>query len=101
MFGCESGNTLITEILFRQAECIADRIEARVEHADDVPRVCLLEDLAVAGHQLLRLGQPLHTARLHVPDFHADFVAAGTDAHECDPVPVRLVHICLDLEYKG
>ena len=26
---------------------------------------------------------------------------SGTDAHKCDPVPVCLIHICLNFKYKS
>jgi len=97
----ECRDPLITESLFRHAEGVADRIEAGVKHTDDVSGIGLLQDLSVAGHQLLGLGKALDPAGLYMLNIHPDLIAAGADAHEGNAVTVGFVHICLDLENKG
>ena len=55
MFGRESRNAAEMEILTRHADRIADRVDARVEHAYDIARPGLRNDVAVVRHHLLRL----------------------------------------------
>ena len=52
-------------------------------------------------HQLLRLGQTDFFTALHMPHVHAGFKLSGADPHKRDPVPMGLIHIGLDLEYKS
>ena len=59
VLGSEGRDAFIAEILFGGADRVADGIDAGIEHAHDVARVGLGQDLAVAGHQLLGLGQAL------------------------------------------
>ena len=40
-------------------------------------------------------------AALDMVDFHSCLKLTGADTHECDTVTVCLVHIRLDLKYKG
>ncbi len=88
------------EILTRHADRIADRIDARVEHADDIARPGLRNDVAVVRHHLLRLGKARLSLSLDMPDFHVRIEMARDNAHERDTVPVILVHVGLDLEDK-
>ena len=74
--------------------------ELGLNPADDISAIGLVNHLALACHQLLRLGQTDFFAALHMPHVHAGFKLSGADPHKCDPVPVRLVHICLDLKDK-
>ena len=101
MLRCERRDPLILKAGFWRAECIADGIQAGIKNTDDIAGVCLAEDLPVACHQLLRLGQPLDPSALNVLDIHSDVVLARTDADKSDPVSVGLVHIGLDLEDKS
>ena len=101
MFRCECGNSFVPEIRLGKAECVADRIQTRVENTDNITRIGLAEDLPVAGHQLLRLGQSLDPSALDMPDIHSDVVFSGADPDKCDPVSVGFVHIGLDLEDKS
>ena len=101
MLRCECRNTLVFKSGLGRAECVSDGIQARVEDTDNVSRISLAQDLSVAGHQLLRLGQPLDPSALDVLDVHADIVFARADADKGDPVSVGLVHIGLNLEDEG
>ena len=101
VLGGESRDAFIAEVLFGGADRVADGIDAGIEHAHDVARVGLGQDLAVAGHQLLGLGQALDPAGLDVAYFHAGVIFTGTDPHKGDSVPVGLVHVGLDLEDKS
>ena len=84
----------------RITERIADREDAGIKDADDIAGEGFLDDLAVLRHELLRLRQADLALPLNVHDLHPFFEFAGTDTHESDPVTVRLVHVCLDLEHE-
>ena len=45
------------ELFARHGDRVADGEDAGVEHADDVARVGLVDDLALGGHHRLRLGK--------------------------------------------
>ena len=76
MLGSEGRDAFVAEVLFGQAEGVADGVEAGIEDAYDIARKGFVEDLAVAGHELLGLGQALDASGLYVADVHADLVAA-------------------------
>ena len=101
MFWRKSRNSLVGELLFRSSERIADRKDTRVEYTDDIASAGFVYDLSLARHHLLRLRQPDVFASLHMVYTHSRVELSGTDTHKSDPVPVRLVHIRLNLEYKG
>ena len=100
MFRCERWDSLIRILLGWSRQRISDWKNSRVEHADDIPAVCFLYHLTFAGHHLLGLWEPYFLTALDMIDVHSRFKFSGTDPHERDPIPVRLVHIRLDLEYK-
>ena len=90
------------ELLARGAQSVADGEDARVEHADDVAGIGLLDDLPLGGHQLLGAGTALScrsAGRGRPPCPRSKL--AGAHAHEGDAVPVGLVHVGLDLKDKG
>ena len=68
---------------------------------DDVSGIRLLDDLSALCHQLLGLGQTDLLPALDMVHFHSSLKPSGADPHERDPVPVGLVHVGLDLKYKG
>ena len=60
--------------------------------------------LAAGGdfaHKLLGLGQTHDFIALYMTYLHVGIKFAGTDTHECNTVSVSLVHISLNLKYKG
>ena len=97
----EGGNALIGELFPRCAHGISDGKNTRVENADDVTGISLVNDLPLLSHKLLRLGQAKLLATLHMVHFFRGIEFAGADAHESDPVSVGPVHVGLNLEYKG
>ena len=96
----EGRDTLEHDILTLLAYCIADREDAGVKNADNISGIGLVDNGALLRHQLLRLSKPQRLSALHVVIFSVALKPARTYAHESDPVAVRLVHICLYLEYK-
>ena len=94
-------DTLKLELLVGRTERVTDGENTRIENADDISGISLLNDFTALGHQLLRLGQTDLFASLDMVDFHAGLELTGTDAHERDTVTVRLIHIRLDLKYEG
>ena len=74
---------------------------AGVEHADDIARVGLVDDLALLCHELLRLRQAQLAVALHMVYLGLALKFAGADAHEGQPVAVRFVHVRLNFEHKG
>ena len=101
MLGGKGGDAGIFELLPRNGDGIADGENARVKHADDVPGVGFVHDLPFGGHQLLGLGKAHFLIALNVEIFRVPLELAGADAHEGQTVPVRLVHIRLNLEDEG
>ena len=89
------------EFLPRDGDGIADGEDARVEHADDIPSVGLVDDLPLLGHQLLRLRQAHFLAALDMVILPVPLEFAGADAQEGQPVPVGLVHIGLNFKDEG
>ena len=83
------------------AQRIADGEDTRVEHANDIACIRLLDDLPALGHKLLRLCETYLLAALYMVYLHAGLKLTGTDAHKRDPVTVCFVHIRLNLKYKG
>ena len=59
------------------AQGVADGEDARIEHADDVPGVGLLDDLPLGRHQLLGPGQPDLLPALDVVDLLVRLKPAG------------------------
>ena len=51
-------------------------------------------------HHLLRLEKTHLLVSLYMIDFLGCIEFTGADTHECDPVSMCLVHVCLDLEYE-
>ena len=101
MLRCEGRDTFKLELLVGRTERVTDGENARIKDADDISGVGLLDDLTALSHQLLRLGQTDLLSALNMVDFHSGLELTGTDAHESDTVTVRLIHIRLDLKYKG
>ena len=101
MLRCKGRDTLELELLVGRTERVTDGENTRIENADDISGISLVNDLTALSHQLLRLGQTDLLAALNMVDFHSGFKLTGTDAHESDTVTVRLVHIRLDLKYEG
>ena len=101
MFRRESRDAFILDPAPRHAHRISYRKYTRIKKSDNVSRIGLFHNLAVLGHHLLRLGQPDLFVVLHVQHFHARLKFAGTDTHKRDAVPVRLIHIGLNLEDKS
>ena len=98
----EGRDTLKLELLVGRTERITDGENTRIENADDISGISLVNDLtAPAAISLLRLGQTDLLAALDMVYFHAGLKFTGADAHECDTVTVRLIHIRLDLKYEG
>ena len=83
---------------FTRADRVADGEDARVEHTDDVARIRLVNDFAALRHHLLRLRKLDLATALHMGDLHAFFKLAAANAHECNAVAVRLVHVRLNFE---
>ena len=91
-------NAFELEVVFGIRQGVANRVDARVEEADDVTGKRLLHNLPLLGHHGLGLGQADILAALYVVDGHAGFELPGHNPKEGNPVPVGLVHIGLDLE---
>ena len=89
------------ELLPRRADGVSDGENAGVEHADDVARVGLVHDLALRGHELLRLRQAHFLVALNVIILRVALEFTRADAHERQTVAVGLVHIRLDLKDEG
>ena len=64
--GAKVGMLLEAELLPGDGDGVADGEDARVEHADDVSGVGLVDDFALLCHQLLRLGELELFAALHM-----------------------------------
>ena len=94
-------DTLKLELLVGRTERVTDGENTRIENADDISGISLVNDLTALSHQLLRLGQTDLLAALNMVYFHSGFKLTGTDAHESDTVTVRLIHIRLNLKYEG
>ena len=101
MLGGKGGDAGIFELLPRNGDGIADGENARVKHADDVPGVGFVHDFPFGGHQLLGLRKTHFLIALDVEIFRVPLEFAGADAHEGQTVPVRLVHVRLNLEDEG
>ena len=97
----EGRDALELHRLLRCAERVADGENARIKDADDIARVGLLDDLPLIRHHLRRLIQAELPPALDVGALNARLILAGADAHEGDPVAMRLVHVRLDLEDEG
>ena len=63
--------------------------------------ISLFHDLTLCGHQLLGLGKAHFFAALHMVILRISLELTGADAHKCQPIPVGLIHIRLDLEDEG
>ena len=100
MLRCKRRDALEAHVHFGLADRVADGEDARVEHADDVAGVGLVDDRALLRHELLRLRELERLAALHVQILMVAHELAGTDAHERDAVTVGLVHVRLDLEHE-
>ena len=100
MLRSEGRDTLKLELLVGRTERVTDGENTRIENADDISGISLLNDFTALGHQLLRLGQTDLFASLDMVDFHSGLELTGADAHERDTVTVCLVHVCLDLKYE-
>ena len=98
VFGRKGRDAAELEFLAWRADGVADRENAGVKDTDDVSRVRLVDDFALGGHQLLRLGKAHFFVSLHVIIFRVALELARADAHKGKPVSVRLVHVCLNLE---
>ena len=101
MLRCKGRDTLELELLVGRTERVTDGENTRIENADDISGISLVNDLTALSHQLLRLGQTDLLAALDMVDFHSGLELTGTDAHESDTVTVRLIHIRLNLKYEG
>ena len=101
MLRCKGRDTLELELLVGRTERVTDGENTRIENADDISGISLVNDLTALSHQLLRLGQTDLLAALNMVYFHSCLKLTGTDAHESDTVTVRLIHIRLDLKYEG
>ena len=100
MLGCKGWYALKCKFMFRRADRIAYRENARVEYTDDVARVCLVDYLALLRHDLLRLRKTHFLISLNVQNFHIFVEFTRANAHESYPIAVSLVHICLNFENK-
>ena len=98
VFGRKGRDAAELEFLARRADRVTDRENAGVKDADDVARIRLVDDFALGGHQLLRLGKAHFFVSLHVIIFRVALELARADAHKGKPVSVCLVHVCLNLE---
>ena len=101
MLRCKGRDTLELELLVGRTERVTDGENTRIENADDISGISLVNDLTALSHQLLRLGQTDLLTALNMVYFHSCLKLTGTDAHESDTVTVRLIHIRLDLKYEG
>ena len=100
MLRCKGRDTLELELLVGRTERVTDGENTRIENADDISGISLVNDLTALSHQLLRLGQTDLLTALNMVYFHSCLKLTGTDAHESDTVTVCLVHVCLDLKYE-
>jgi len=99
-FRSEGWNTLKL-YLFAAAYCVADGEDARVKDTDDIAGVGFLDYLAALSHHLLWLRELDLSVLLNVVDLHALLELAAANSHKGDSVAVSLVHVGLDLKYKG
>ena len=101
MLRCKSRYTLKTERL-RCGYSITDGKDTRVKNTDDISGIGFLYNMTLLCHHLLRLGQlDFFIASLHMCNLHARFKFTGADTHKGDTVTMCLIHICLNLKYKG
>ena len=56
MLRCKGRDTLELELLVGRTERVTDGENTRIENADDISGISLLNDFTALGHQLLRLG---------------------------------------------
>ena len=101
MFRCKGGDALIGKTFLRCGEGVSDGEDPRIEHADDISAVRFLDHLSLTRHHLLGLREAHFFSSLYMVHVHSCLELTGADPHESDPVPVSLVHICLDLEHKS
>ena len=102
MFRREGGNSLIGKLLSRRAHRVLRWKRYRIKDADDIARIGFLHDMPVLGHHLLRLGQTHLFVSLHIG--YTSMPASNLPEQirmKSDPVPVRPVHIGLNLKNKG
>ena len=101
MLGRKGGDLVETQTLDgRIGNGVADREDAGVKHADDIPCVGGVHHLARLGHHLLGLGEAEGLAALRVEVFTASLKHTGGNTHKGNTVAVCLVHVGLDLENK-
>ena len=81
------------------ADRVADREQPRVDDADDIAGVRLLDALPAPG-RIAASGGASRTLRFirGVPDFHIARISAAANAQERDAVAVAGIHVGLNLE---
>ena len=101
MLRSEGRDTLKLELLVGRTERVTDGENTRIENADDISGISLVNHLSFTCHHLLRLGKTHILSSLHMINTHTGLKFSGTDSHECNSVSVGFVHIRLDLKYEG
>ena len=89
------------ELIRWHAERVSYGINPRIKDAYDISRIGLANHVPVIRHHLLWLREPHFLIPLHMPYIHTRREPAGAYPHESNPVPVSLVHICLNLKNKS
>ena len=101
MLRCESRDSFKSKFLSRRTDRISNGKDTRIKDTDDISCISLVHNMAGFRHHLLRLKKAHFLVTLNMINFLGRVKLAGTDPHKCDTVSVSLVHICLDLKYKG
>ena len=100
MFWCKCRYTLKCKFLVRFADSITDREYSRIKYTDNISCICLINNMPLLRHHLLRLAESNLLATLYMVSFHSGFKLTGTYSHKSNSVSVCFIHISLNLEYK-
>ena len=101
LLGREHGEVFKLEFMSGVGQGVADAEHARVEEPDDISRERFIDDLTVLSEELLRLSELDQLVGRRVPNLHIALEFARADSDECQPIPMRGIHIRLDFEDEG
>ena len=97
----KGGDAAVLKFAAGRDQCVANGKNTWVKNANDIACISLVDNFTLLGHQLLRLGKLDLFPPLHMVNLHALLKFTGADAHKSNAVPVRLVHVGLNLKDKG
>ena len=101
MFRSKGRNPLVSITLLTRRDRIPNGENTRIKNTNNIPAISFLDHLPLTCHHLLRLGETNFLPTLDVESVHPGVEFPGADPHESDTVPVRFIHIGLDLKDKG